>query len=85
MRFAVDYPKRGFEMTKLVSKQAKDLKRLLQMYQFWAVKMYPRSDFRETTEKVEKLCRSRRMQVGLRRVASSHSHAHIYFLHVRMP
>ncbi|KAF8320136.1 Swi3-domain-containing protein [Clavulina sp. PMI_390] len=43
--------------------EIKDLKRLLQMYQFWAVKMYPRSDFRETATKVEKLCHTKRMIV----------------------
>ncbi|KIY52121.1 Swi3-domain-containing protein [Fistulina hepatica ATCC 64428] len=42
-----------------------DLIRLLNVYQHWAHRMYPRTQFRDTTERVEKLCHSRRMAVAL--------------------
>ncbi|KAF9265431.1 Swi3-domain-containing protein [Marasmius fiardii PR-910] len=45
--------------------EATDLNRLLQVYQFWAHRMYPKSQFNDTVERVEKLCRSRRMNVKL--------------------
>lgn len=44
--------------------QEKDLQRLLRIYQFWAHEMYPKGQFRDTVEKVEKLCHSKRMAVS---------------------
>ncbi|KAL6300563.1 replication fork protection component Swi3-domain-containing protein [Sparassis latifolia] len=46
--------------------EALDLNRLLQVYQFWTHKMYPRTQFRDTTQRVEKFCHSKRMQYALR-------------------
>ncbi|KAI0054130.1 Swi3-domain-containing protein [Auriscalpium vulgare] len=45
--------------------EALDLDRVLQTYQFWAHKMYPKMKFKDTVERVEKLCHSRRMHVAL--------------------
>ncbi|KAH7914681.1 replication fork protection component Swi3-domain-containing protein [Hygrophoropsis aurantiaca] len=45
--------------------EASDLGRLLQTYQFWAHKMYPKTQFGDTVERVEKLCHSKRMHVAL--------------------
>ncbi|KAF9520633.1 hypothetical protein BS47DRAFT_1378805 [Hydnum rufescens UP504] len=45
--------------------EAKDLQRLLQMYQLWSHKMYPKTQFRDTAQKIENLCRSRRMHAAL--------------------
>ncbi|KAF9242124.1 replication fork protection component Swi3-domain-containing protein [Melanogaster broomeanus] len=42
-----------------------DLNRILQVYQFWTHKMYPKEPFKETVDRVEKLCHSKRMQVRL--------------------
>ncbi|KAG9123047.1 hypothetical protein FRC07_000311 [Ceratobasidium sp. 392] len=42
-----------------------DLNRLMQMYQLWAHKMFPKMQFNDTVERVERLCRSRRMHVAL--------------------
>ncbi|KAI6045776.1 replication fork protection component Swi3-domain-containing protein [Pisolithus marmoratus] len=42
-----------------------DLNRLLQVYQFWTHRMYPKTPFRDTINRVEKLCHSKRMQVRL--------------------
>lgn len=43
--------------------EASDLNRLLNVYQFWAHRMYPRTQFNGTVERVEKLCHSNRMRV----------------------
>jgi replication fork protection complex subunit Csm3/Swi3 len=43
--------------------QAMDLDRVLQIYQFWSHKLYPKTRFKETVDRVEKLCHSKRMQV----------------------
>ncbi|KAA1471116.1 Swi3-domain-containing protein [Dentipellis sp. KUC8613] len=45
--------------------EAVDLDRVLQIYQFWTHKMYPKTKFRDTVERVEKLCHSKRMHVAL--------------------
>ncbi|ESK94549.1 chromosome segregation in meiosis protein 3 [Moniliophthora roreri MCA 2997] len=45
--------------------EARDLDRLLQVYQFWAHRMYPKSQFSDTIERIEKLCHSKRMNVAL--------------------
>lgn len=45
--------------------EATDLNRLLQVYQFWTHSLYPKTPFRDTVERVEKLCHSRRMNVSL--------------------
>ncbi|CAE6414450.1 unnamed protein product [Rhizoctonia solani] len=42
-----------------------DLNRLMQMYQLWAHKMFPKMQFQDTVERVEKLCRTKRMHVAL--------------------
>ncbi|KAK7467185.1 chromosome segregation in meiosis-related protein [Stygiomarasmius scandens] len=41
--------------------EASDLNRLMQIYQYWTRSMYPKSQFRDTVERVEKLCHSKRM------------------------
>ncbi|EPQ58019.1 Swi3-domain-containing protein [Gloeophyllum trabeum ATCC 11539] len=45
--------------------EATDLNRVIQLYQFWAHKMYPKMQFRDTVNRVEKLCHSKRMHVAL--------------------
>ncbi|KAG7092516.1 hypothetical protein E1B28_008867 [Marasmius oreades] len=45
--------------------EATDLNRLLQVYQFWTHRMYPKSQFSDTVERIEKICHSRRMNVKL--------------------
>ncbi|KAF8610006.1 Swi3-domain-containing protein [Ceratobasidium sp. AG-I] len=42
-----------------------DLNRLMQMYQLWAHKMFPKMQFHDTVDRVERLCRSKRMHVAL--------------------
>ncbi|KAG0707700.1 replication fork protection component Swi3-domain-containing protein [Suillus ampliporus] len=42
-----------------------DLHRILQVYQFWTHKLYPKTPFKDTVERIEKLCHSKRMQVRL--------------------
>ncbi|KAG1803803.1 Swi3-domain-containing protein [Suillus plorans] len=42
-----------------------DLQRILQVYQFWSHRLYPKTPFKDTIERVEKLCHSKRMQVRL--------------------
>ncbi|KAG2054647.1 Swi3-domain-containing protein [Suillus hirtellus] len=42
-----------------------DLQRILQVYQFWSHRLYPKTPFKDTVERVEKLCHSKRMQVRL--------------------
>ncbi|KAH8833639.1 replication fork protection component Swi3-domain-containing protein [Flagelloscypha sp. PMI_526] len=44
---------------------AADLSRLLQVYQFWTHALYPKTQFKDTVQRVEKLCHSKRMQVAL--------------------
>ncbi|KIK57768.1 hypothetical protein GYMLUDRAFT_45958 [Collybiopsis luxurians FD-317 M1] len=38
-----------------------DLNRLLQIYQYWTHRMYPKSQFKDTVDRVEKLCHSKLM------------------------
>ncbi|GLB34906.1 putative swi3-domain-containing protein [Lyophyllum shimeji] len=45
--------------------EATDLNRLLQVYAYWTHEMYPKTTFRDTVERVEKLCHSKRMHVAL--------------------
>ncbi|TFK42536.1 replication fork protection component Swi3-domain-containing protein [Crucibulum laeve] len=45
--------------------ESTDLNRLLQVYQFWSHRMYPKTQFRDTVERVEKFCHSKRMNVAL--------------------
>ncbi|KAI9507376.1 replication fork protection component Swi3-domain-containing protein, partial [Russula earlei] len=45
--------------------EATDLDRVLQLYHFWAHRLYPKTRFKETVDRVEKLCHSKRMQVAL--------------------
>ncbi|KDQ17939.1 hypothetical protein BOTBODRAFT_544616 [Botryobasidium botryosum FD-172 SS1] len=49
--------------TKGKGHEAADLSKLMQMYQLWAHKMFPKTQFRDTVEKVEKVCRSNRMNL----------------------
>ncbi|KAF8580872.1 Swi3-domain-containing protein [Ramaria rubella] len=46
--------------------EAADLERLFRIYHAWTHKMYPKFQFRDTVDRVEKLCRSRRMAVNLK-------------------
>lgn len=43
--------------------KAADLARLLQVYQFWSHRMYPKTQFKDTVQRVEKLCHSNHMHV----------------------
>ncbi|KAG6900851.1 hypothetical protein C0993_009969 [Termitomyces sp. T159_Od127] len=45
--------------------EATDLNRLLQIYGYWTHEMFPRTTFRDTVQRVEKLCHSKRMHVAL--------------------
>ncbi|PPQ72586.1 hypothetical protein CVT26_003689 [Gymnopilus dilepis] len=45
--------------------EATDLNRLLQTYQYWTHQLYPKTPFRDTVERIEKLCHSKRMNVSL--------------------
>ncbi|KNZ71797.1 Chromosome segregation in meiosis protein 3 [Termitomyces sp. J132] len=45
--------------------EATDLNRLLQVYGYWTHEMFPRTTFRDTVERIEKLCHSKRMHVAL--------------------
>ncbi|KAF5381090.1 hypothetical protein D9615_003997 [Tricholomella constricta] len=45
--------------------EVSDLNRLLQVLGYWTHGMYPKTTFRDTVERVEKLCHSRRMNVAL--------------------
>lgn len=44
--------------------QLADLNRLMQVYQFWSHKLYPRQTFRANVVQIEKLCHSKRMTVS---------------------
>ncbi|KAJ7235455.1 replication fork protection component Swi3-domain-containing protein [Mycena haematopus] len=46
--------------------EASDLNRLLQVYQFWTHRLYPKTPFKDTVDRVEKLCHSKRMHNQLR-------------------
>ena len=52
-----------YKLTQDATNQATDLDRALQVYQFWTHKLYPKTRFKETVDRVEKLCHSKRMQV----------------------
>ncbi|KAJ3755517.1 replication fork protection component Swi3-domain-containing protein [Lentinula raphanica] len=41
--------------------EATDLNRLLQIYQYWTHRMYPKSQFKDTVDRVEKLCHTKLM------------------------
>ena len=43
--------------------QLSDLNRLMNLYQFWAHKLFPKIQFSDLVERVEKLCHSKRMHV----------------------
>ncbi|KAF9464749.1 replication fork protection component Swi3-domain-containing protein [Collybia nuda] len=51
--------------TKGKGHEVADLNRLLQVYQFWTHGLYPKTQFRDTVERIEKLCHSKRMNVSL--------------------
>ncbi|WWC59334.1 uncharacterized protein I303_101886 [Kwoniella dejecticola CBS 10117] len=46
--------------------ESQDLKNLLNMYQMWAHGMFPKGDFQHTINRVEVICRSRRMESALK-------------------
>ena len=46
--------------------QLVDLNRLFSMYQFWAHKLYPKTQFSDTVNRIEKLCHSKRMHVRVK-------------------
>jgi replication fork protection complex subunit Csm3/Swi3 len=48
----------------LIVPQAADLDRLMDLYQMWAHRMFPKTQFRDTIEKVERVCRQKRMLVS---------------------
>lgn len=48
--------------------QAANLAQVMEMYQMWSHRMFPKMQFRDTAERVEKLCHSRRMMVRTRAV-----------------
>ncbi|KAJ7452353.1 replication fork protection component Swi3-domain-containing protein [Mycena galericulata] len=41
--------------------RASDLNRLLHVYQFWTHRLYPKTPFKDTVDRVEKICHSKRM------------------------
>ncbi|KAJ7097877.1 replication fork protection component Swi3-domain-containing protein [Mycena belliarum] len=41
--------------------EASDLNRILNVYQFWTHRLYPKTPFKDTVDRVEKLCHSKRM------------------------
>ncbi|TFK76375.1 Swi3-domain-containing protein [Pluteus cervinus] len=45
--------------------EAQDLNRLMQVYQFWTHELYPKTTFKDTVNRIEKLCHSKRMNVAL--------------------
>ncbi|PFH54308.1 hypothetical protein AMATHDRAFT_44829 [Amanita thiersii Skay4041] len=45
--------------------EATNLSRLLQVYQFWTHQLYPKTQFKDTVQRIEKLCHSRRMLSAL--------------------
>ncbi|OCF40934.1 hypothetical protein I317_05293 [Kwoniella heveanensis CBS 569] len=45
--------------------EAKDLRNLLNMYQMWAHGMFPKGDFAHTINRVEVVCRTRRMESAI--------------------
>ncbi|KAJ6502488.1 replication fork protection component Swi3-domain-containing protein [Mycena sanguinolenta] len=45
--------------------EASDLNRLLQVYQFWTHRLYPKTTFKDTVDRVEKLCHSKHMHSRL--------------------
>ncbi|KIJ44036.1 hypothetical protein M422DRAFT_47539 [Sphaerobolus stellatus SS14] len=47
-------------------REAQDLERLMAMYHGWTHKLFPKFQFGDTVDRVEKLCRKRRMLVNLR-------------------
>jgi replication fork protection complex subunit Csm3/Swi3 len=57
------YPFDGMEDI-LIVPQAADLDRLMDLYQLWAHRMFPKTQFRDTIEKVERVCRQKRMLVS---------------------
>lgn len=51
--------------TKGKGHEVHDLDRLLRLYGYWTHTLYPKTIFKDTVERIEKLCRSRRMNVAL--------------------
>jgi hypothetical protein len=57
------HPTPSYHLIDDTALQAADLDRVLQVYQFWTHRLYPKTRFKETVDRVEKLCHSKRMQV----------------------
>ncbi|VDB83037.1 unnamed protein product [Peniophora sp. CBMAI 1063] len=45
--------------------EAKDLDRVMELYRMWAHRMWPKDKFKDTVQRVEKLCHSKRMHNAL--------------------
>ncbi|THH08661.1 hypothetical protein EW146_g8922 [Bondarzewia mesenterica] len=45
--------------------EAADLDSVLQIYQFWTHRLYSKTKFRDSVQRIEKLCHSKRMHVAL--------------------
>ncbi|BGP37918.1 chromosome segregation in meiosis-related protein [Rhodotorula kratochvilovae] len=54
--------------------EMQDLKRVLSTYQLWAHQMYPKTNFRDTLQTVEKLCRKRTVQRALKEYRDDEKH-----------
>ncbi|TIC20606.1 Swi3-domain-containing protein [Wallemia mellicola] len=54
--------------------EIEDLKKLLSYYQLWAHKMFPKTQFSDTIEKVEKMCHQRRMEAALKGWKDANDH-----------
>jgi hypothetical protein len=48
----------------LTAPQAADLDRLMDLYQLWSHKMFPKTQFRDTVDRAERVCRQKRMLVS---------------------
>ena len=58
----------------LTTPKIEDLKKLLSYYQLWAHKMFPKTQFSDTIEKVEKICHQRRMEAALKGWKDANDH-----------
>ena len=45
--------------------EAEDLTRLMRVYNFWTHKLHPKLKFHDTVVRIEKMCHTKRMQVGV--------------------
>ena len=63
MRYVVICTARNRHQKWLSPYQLQDLNRLFAVYQFWAHKMYPKLQFGDVVNRVEKLCHQKRLHV----------------------